>query len=132
MLPVTKLVKRLATVNPSFTDALPALPVWRPLDALASNGTATADSRRLLSSQAADPQPIVELRTYQIVPDKMKEYLEATRDYAQVRKDLNPGWLGFWTTETGGVVNEVKHMYAFPGEKARDCLRVHFLACAGR
>lgn len=35
-----------------------------------------------------------------------------------------PSWSRFWTTETGGVLNEVKHLYAFTGNRIYDTLRI--------
>ncbi|GJP39638.1 hypothetical protein CLOM_g23985 [Closterium sp. NIES-68] len=75
-----------------------------------------ADGRR--SPQETDGRrspPIFELRTYRIVPGELKSYLDATRRFAALRKELSPGWRGFWTVETGGVLNEVYHFYCYPG-----------------
>ena len=40
-----------------------------------------------------------------------------------MRRRLNPGFLGFWITETGGDVNEVTHAYHYEDYDHRDAVR---------
>lgn len=63
------------------------------------------------------------MRTYVIKPEHLTDYLQRCADSADVRKRLNPGFLGFWINELGGDVNEVTHVYHFSDYDHRDATR---------
>ena len=63
------------------------------------------------------------MRTYVVKPEHLDDYLRRCADTADVRRGLNPGFLGFWVTEIGGDVNEVTHVYAYDDYDHRDAVR---------
>lgn len=63
------------------------------------------------------------MRTYVVKPEYLTLYLRQCADSAHVRKSLNPGFLGFWITETGADVNEVTHLYTYDDYDHRDKVR---------
>lgn len=64
------------------------------------------------SSTAASP--IIELREYEIAPQYVAPYTQATSDASTLRKELLPMRL-FSLPETGGKLNVATHMYYFEG-----------------
>ena len=54
------------------------------------------DAPRSRSYGTGDPsnECIFELRTYTVKPQSLSEYLHVTAEYGDLRKKLNPGWLG--------------------------------------
>lgn len=66
-----------------------------------------------IPSSASSP-PIVELREYELHPESVQIYLDATADTAGLRKSLVPIRL-FTLPETGGYLNVATHMYHWAG-----------------
>ena len=60
------------------------------------------------------PKPIIELREYDIKPEQLKSYMEATSNAAELRKSLVPLRL-FTLPETGGSLNVATHLYYYEG-----------------
>jgi hypothetical protein len=71
-------------------------------------------------SASASPPGFLELRQYDLEPAGAKQFLKQTHLYAPLRQALFPGWLGFWTTELGGNLNRVHHLYHFTDYAHRD------------
>ena len=68
-------------------------------------------------------EPFVEVRRYRLDAGGSAEYLKRCAETAAVRAELCPGFRGFFTTELGGDVNEVWHLYAYDGYDQRDATR---------
>eukprot|EP00284_Hemiselmis_tepida_P008494 CAMPEP_0174932762 /NCGR_PEP_ID=MMETSP1355-20121228/40914_1 /TAXON_ID=464990 /ORGANISM="Hemiselmis tepida, Strain CCMP443" /LENGTH=128 /DNA_ID=CAMNT_0016179211 /DNA_START=1 /DNA_END=384 /DNA_ORIENTATION=+ len=68
-----------------------------------------------------------ELRQYDIKPDQIKMYLAETKKHAADRAGAfnSPGsrFLGFWSTEIGGNLNRVHHLYHYADYDTRDAVR---------
>lgn len=83
-----------------------------------------ATPMRSLSSVSAPSTPgIYEFRTYDVDPSSLDEYLTLCNETRGVRKELNPGFLAFFVTETGGDVNRVTHLYRYENYDERDEVR---------
>ena len=79
-----------------------------------------AQGGRLLSrsfSSSATPSSntpgLLEWRRYKIRFEGMQEFLRLTEESAALRKSLHPGWLGFFTPDTGGCLTSVHHIYHY-------------------
>merc|ERR1712205_229237 len=67
---------------------------------------------------------IYEVRTYDIEPSRLDEYLAMCADSANERKKVtNEGFVGFFVTELGGDAHEVTHVYRYDDYDARDDAR---------
>lgn len=66
------------------------------------------------TSSSPPPQPLVELREYQLVPELAGQYMSLTEQSASLRKSLVPFRL-FTLPETGGKLNIATHMYYYDG-----------------
>ena len=75
------------------------------------------------SASASSSPGLFEMRTYVVKPEHLTDYLRRCADAVDVRKRLNPGFLGFWINELGGDVNEVTHLYHFSDYDHRDATR---------
>lgn len=77
-------------------------------------------ARRGVATAAAAPR-LYEWREYVLHPGGSKHWHAATQSAAGLRARVLPGWLGMWTTDTGGDVNTVRHLYAYSSidERAR-------------
>lgn len=82
-------------------------------------------ARRGMSSAATSPYDsgFLEMRQYTLVPEKMKEYMKLADASAALRKRLNPGFLGFFTCDTGSMLNRVTHFYHFQDLNERERVR---------
>jgi hypothetical protein len=67
-----------------------------------------------LFSSTSSPTPIVELREYDIFPQYVVPYTQATSAASSLRKELLPLRI-FSIPETGGVLNVATHLYYFEG-----------------
>jgi hypothetical protein len=66
---------------------------------------------------------IHELRTYTLAPGKQAEYLKLSAEVGRKARGDNHGKLeGFWYSEFG-TVNQVVHLWTYPGLDERDRLR---------
>ncbi|KAK3283664.1 hypothetical protein CYMTET_8644 [Cymbomonas tetramitiformis] len=66
---------------------------------------------------------VYELRTYTIKPEYSKAYLQHSNEYASLRKQLNPHFLSYFSTELGGTLNQVKHFYHYSDLDQRERVR---------
>ena len=89
----------------------------------ASSSSPPQQHRGSAAAAAASPPGLFEIRTYVIEPKLLSDYLRRCADTSHVRRRLNPGFLGFWITETGGDVNEVTHAYHYEDYDHRDAVR---------
>eukprot|EP00894_Picocystis_sp_ML_P001133 jgi/Pico_ML_1/51650/g227.t1 len=82
-------------------------------------------ARRGMSSVGASPYDtgFLEVRQYTLVPEKMKEYMQLAGATAELRKRLNPGFLSFFTCDTGSVLNRVTHFYHYKDLDERERVR---------
>lgn len=79
--------------------------------------------RRWLSTETVKPidnnphaiTPFIEQRTYVLKSEGYFTYLENANRNIELRKRLFPGFLGFFTTDTGGDLLSVTHFYYYPG-----------------
>ncbi|QDZ18875.1 hypothetical protein HOP50_02g13800 [Chloropicon primus] len=74
-----------------------------------------AGGKRFLSTgKDTAPGPgLLEWRTYKIKYEGMGEFMRLTEDAGPLRKALHPGWLGFFTADTGGCLTSVHHIYHY-------------------
>ena len=82
-------------------------------------------SRRAFSSVKAPPaQPVVELREYDLIPEKAAEFMKLAAASSDLRKSLSP--LRFFSVpETGGKLQVATHVYYYAGGFAeRDEVRI--------
>lgn len=77
--------------------------------------------RALTTSSNAYPG-FVELREYTLKPEGIKEFMRLTGEYIELRKQLLP-LLGFFSCDTGGVLNRVLHLYQYDDFDHRDRCR---------
>ena len=68
--------------------------------------------QRCFASSPPDTK-LYEWRTYHLKPDTVPQYIAMCDETAALRKKLNPALLAFFQVETGGNVNEVRHLYCF-------------------
>ncbi|KAK4291084.1 hypothetical protein Pmani_036065 [Petrolisthes manimaculis] len=73
------------------------------------------------SASVHQKQPVYELRTYTVYPDKVRDYLKLTADLFHLRTAHSKP-LGFWTTEIGGL-NQVVHIWEYESLKHRAGVR---------
>jgi hypothetical protein len=66
------------------------------------------------TSNTSPATPIIELREYEIAPQYVAPYTQATSDASTLRKELLPMRL-FSFPETGGKLNVATHIYYFEG-----------------
>ena len=67
---------------------------------------------RCLSVTAARPAKIYELRTYDIKPMNMGEFMALTQENIHLRTQHSP-LIGYWTTELGGINQVVLQLNYF-------------------
>jgi|TARA_B110000003_G_scaffold272508_1_gene308523 hypothetical protein len=80
--------------------------------------------RALATSATQKTGGIYEVRTYDIEPSRLDEYLAMCADSANERKKVtNEGFVGFFVTELGGDAHEVTHVYRYDDYDARDDAR---------
>jgi len=76
-----------------------------------------------------------ELRQYDIKPDQIKFYLSETAKHESDRANAfnSPAsrFLGFWSTEIGGNLNRVHHLYHYSDYDTRDKIRAAAAANEG-
>lgn len=76
---------------------------------------ATAPYSRFASTanpiNEAERAAVYEMRTYDIKPEFMSDFLKLTNDHIHLRTKHSP-LLGYWTTELGGI-NQVVHMWKY-------------------
>jgi len=93
----------------------------------------TGVCRRAMST--AKGPGFFELRQYDIKPDQIKFYLSETTKHAADRANAfnSPGsrFLGFWSTEIGGNLNRVHHLYHYSDYNTRDKVRAAAAANEG-
>eukprot|EP00884_Botryococcus_braunii_P003301 jgi/Botrbrau1/12972/Bobra.154_2s0021.1 len=65
---------------------------------------------------------LVEIRQYTIEPRGLKSFLELSSEYAELRKGLMP-WRGMFVCDTGGIMNQVTHLYHYRDFDHRDAVR---------
>ena len=98
----------------------------RRLAALAArtpaSSCATKSFRTAYATTPSTPG-IYEFRTYDIQPGALGDYLALCDASRATRQRLNPGFLGFFQTETGGDVNRVTHVYRYENYDERDRVR---------
>ncbi|ROT73071.1 hypothetical protein C7M84_008514 [Penaeus vannamei] len=100
--------------------------LWRTIG-LPSRGTVARCSLQISSSRslsaAAKQEPVYELRTYTVYPDKMREYLTITAEEFHLRTAHSKP-LGFWTAEVGGL-NQVVHIWEYESLAHRSTIRAN-------
>merc|ERR1712216_127447 len=80
--------------------------------------------RALATSATQKTGGIYEVRTYDIEPSRLDEYLAMCADSANERKKVtNEGFVVFFGTELGGDAHEVTHVYRYDDYDARDDAR---------
>lgn len=83
-----------------------------------------ASARGFASSVTRDKPGIYELRTYTLYPDKAAAFLSHAEEHAALRLKLfGPHLLGFFTTDVGGCLHEVKHLYHYDDLEHREQVR---------
>ncbi len=70
-----------------------------------------AQGRRFQHTQAVTPSKIYELRTYAILPQHVKDFLNLTSEEFHLRTSQSK-LIGYWTSELGGL-NEVVHIWEY-------------------
>ena len=83
-----------------------------PSKALAALSAAVPTATRSLSSASGEPG-VLEWRKYKISYGGFEAYMKLTEEAADLRKRLHPGWKGFLTSDTGGCLMTVHHMYHY-------------------
>ncbi|XP_069991947.1 protein NipSnap homolog 3B [Penaeus vannamei] len=100
--------------------------LWRTIG-LPSRGTVARCGLQISSSRslsaAAKQEPVYELRTYTVYPDKMREYLTITAEEFHLRTAHSKP-LGFWTAEVGGL-NQVVHIWEYESLAHRSTIRAN-------
>lgn len=101
--------------------------------ALSVSGAATATAwmwtRALLPRQRAsfatkaEDAKLYEWRTYHLKPDAVPDYVAICDETAALRKSINPALKAFFQVETGGNVNEVRHLYCWDSVTHRATVR---------
>lgn len=82
---------------------------------------ARAFSSTVHKGQLQDDAPgIVEIREYVLKPEGFKNWLALTQEHVELRKKLNPHWLGLFTVDTGSCLHKVVHLYAYKDMDHRD------------
>ena len=61
---------------------------------------------------------IVEARSYSLLPSGASSYIACATEASSLRKSLSP-LVFFGTPETGGLLNEATHLYAYESLEAR-------------
>ncbi|XP_063613229.1 protein NipSnap homolog 3B-like, partial [Penaeus indicus] len=125
--PVSCLISVLSAVR-SSSPRLPyknhKMALWRTIG-LSSRGTVARCSLQISSirslSAATNQEPVYELRTYTVYPDKMREYLNITSEEFHLRT-AHSKILGFWTSEIGGL-NQVVHIWEYESLAHRSTVR---------
>ncbi|CAI7901371.1 unnamed protein product [Closterium sp. NIES-53] len=86
----------LSSSPSSSSSAAPSAGAAYTMAAAAEAAASSASLSAAVATAAGGPRcpPIFELRTYRIVPGELKTYLDATRRFAALRKELSPGWRG--------------------------------------
>lgn len=74
---------------------------------------------RCMSSQGS--QPVYELRTYNLVPREVGNFMALSRDKFHLRT-VHSKLLGYWTTELGGL-NQVVHLWQYDSYSHRARVR---------
>lgn len=85
--------------------------------------SAAAASAFARSASSASKASLYEVRTYDIAPASLSEYLATCDAHASTRKRLCEGFLAFFVTELGGDANEVTHVYRYSDYDERDATR---------
>eukprot|EP00959_Pyramimonas_sp_CCMP1952_P468137 9492713-Pyramimonas_sp.AAC.1 len=81
---------------------------------------------RALSTAAPTPRAapgVYELRTYTLKPEGQAQYMQMVAEYGDLRKRLNPNLLGLFTTEVGGCLHQMKHLYHYEDLNHREQVR---------
>ena len=63
------------------------------------------------------------MRTYDVEPARIGDFLRVCEHHAATRKRVAPGFLAFFVTELGGETNEVTHLYRYKDYDERDATR---------
>lgn len=71
------------------------------------------------AGSAAAHTGLVELRSYQLKPEGIKEFMRLTNETVELRKRLLP-FLGMFTCDTGGLLSRVVHLYHYNDFDHRD------------
>jgi|Transcript_2706 hypothetical protein len=107
------------------THRLARMSPLRRLAALAARTPSSCATKSFRTGYATTPSTpgIYEFRTYDIQPGALGDYLALCDASRATRQRLNPGFLGFFQTETGGDVNRVTHVYRYENYDERDRVR---------
>lgn len=80
---------------------------------LAQGGRLLSRSFSSSATRSSNTPGLLEWRRYKIRFEGMQEFLRLTEESAALRKSLHPGWLGFFTPDTGGCLTSVHHIYHY-------------------
>ena len=92
------------------------------LRGFASSASASA------SAETSSSPGIFEFRTDVVIPANRNDYLATCyeREYREARVSIHEGaFLGMWTVETGGDLNEITHVYHYRDYDHRDVVRAN-------
>mmetsp|Transcript_28337 Transcript_28337/g.47546 ORF Transcript_28337/g.47546 Transcript_28337/m.47546 type:complete len:268 (+) Transcript_28337:75-878(+) len=98
----------------------------RGIQALANRASAQnglAQCMRAMSTTPRSKPGIYEVRTYTLKPEGFAPYVQMAIEYGDLRKQVNPHLLGFFTTEVGGCLHQVKHIYHYEDLNHREQVR---------
>ena len=80
------------------------------------------------SAETSSSPGIFEFRTDVVIPANRNDYLATCyeREYREARVSIHEGaFLGMWTVETGGDLNEITHVYHYRDYDHRDVVRAN-------
>lgn len=83
---------------------------------------AAASGKACFSSSAKALSRFYELRTYSIKPECFGDFMELTNENIHLRTSHSK-MMGCWTTEYGGSLNEVLHMWQYDNHGHRTAVR---------
>jgi hypothetical protein len=72
--------------------------------------------------QSEGKKKLYELRTYNVKPKAMSQFIRLTNEWIHLRTQASP-LIGYWTTELGGI-NQVVHMWEYESLSQRQAVRV--------
>ena len=92
-----------------------------------SSSTTTTTTKRTLSGTETttkqSPNGFYEIRKYKVEPNDLSKYLELCAKSAKKRKELSPGFCGFFIPEVGSDLNVLTHVYHYKDYDERDLIR---------